>query len=158
MKVNISGVGLIPRVGLIAPVYGKDLSKDIISVILNYASFKVYVAATGVCITKKNIDEIFGEAVKKAATPIQTTPKKTVKFEEVVPVTPEVAEATSLPNVEEIPSPSSFEPIPEITEENVDEINVGEPVVEVSDPTEIPAEEVPVVRPTYTNNKKKKRH
>ena len=45
MKVNIKGVGLIPRVGLLAPVFGKDLSKDTVSVILKYSSFKVYVAA-----------------------------------------------------------------------------------------------------------------
>ena len=86
MKVNISGVGLIPKVGLLAPVYGKDLAKDTVAVILNYASFKVYQASTGIRITKKNIDDIFGGAVKQAATAIpvtapaaHTVPKKTKK-------------------------------------------------------------------------------
>ena len=65
MKVNISGVGLIPKVGLLAPVYGKDLTKDTVAVILGYASFKVYVASTGVQITKKNINEIFGPKAAK---------------------------------------------------------------------------------------------
>ena len=32
MKVNIAGVGLIPKLGLLAPVYGKDLSKADVSV------------------------------------------------------------------------------------------------------------------------------
>jgi ribosomal protein L12E/L44/L45/RPP1/RPP2 len=80
MKVNISGVGLIPKVGLLAPVYGRDLTKDKIEVILGYKAFKVYVAASGVEITKKNIDELFGTAVKQAASPAPApAPKKEKK-------------------------------------------------------------------------------
>lgn len=161
MKVNIAGAGLIPRIGLIAPVYGKDLSKDVIYNIINSTPFRVYVAATGVCITKKNIDEIFGVAVKKAATPIKTTVKKTAKHVEITPVTPSIAEVTTLPNIDEIPTTVTPDPIPEITEDNVDEGNIEETVVEAPSPEDTPVEEVPVERPTYTNNtnnKKKRRH
>lgn len=158
MKVNIAGAGLIPRIGLIAPVYGKDLSKDVIYNIINSTSFRVYVAATGVCITKKNIDEIFGVAVKKAATPVKTTVKKTTKHMEVTPVTPSIAEVTALPNVDETPTTITPDQIPEITEDNVDEVKVDETVVEAASPEDTPVEEVPAERSTYTSNKKKRRH
>lgn len=83
MKVNITGVGLIPRVGLLAPVFGKDLSKDTVSVILKYSSFKVYVAATGIRITRKNINQIFGESVQQSvARPV--VEKVTASVEEFV--------------------------------------------------------------------------
>lgn len=158
MKVNIAGAGLIPRIGLIAPVYGKDLSKDVIYNIINSTSFRVYVAATGVCITKKNIDEIFGVAVKKAATLVKTTVKKTTKHMEVTPVTPSIVEVTTPPNVDETPAADTSDPIPEITEDSVDEGNVEETAVEAASSEDTPVEEAPAERPTYTSNKKKRRH
>lgn len=159
MKVNIAGAGLIPRIGLIAPVYGKDLSKDVIYNIINSTSFRVYVAATGVCITKKNIDEIFGVAVKKAATPVKTTVKKTTKHVEVTPVTPSIVEVTTPPNVDETPTTITPDTIPEITEDGVDEGNVEETAVEAASPEDnTSVEETPAERPTYTSNKKKRRH
>ena len=160
MKVNISGIGLIPGVGLLAPVYGKDLTKDKVAKILNYASFKVYVAATGVRITKKNIDEIFGGGAKKAATPptppappapvVEEKPKKSKKAPK--PVEPVVEE----PVVEE-PTPVVEEPIVETpVEEVVEEAPVEEAPVEETVAEETPAEEEDEV-PTYTSKKKKRR-
>lgn len=162
MKVNISGIGLIPGVGLLAPVYGKDLTKDKVAKILNYASFKVYVAATGVRITKKNIDEIFGGGAKKAAivappTPpapsapvVEEKPKKSKKAPK--PVEPVVEE----PVVEE-PTPVVEEPVVETpVEEVVEEAPVEEAVAEEAVAEEAPVEEEDEV-PTYTSKKKKRR-
>ena len=156
MKVNISGVGLIPRVSLLAPVYGKDLTKDTVAVILNYASFKVYQASTGIRITKKNIDEIFGGAVKQAATvaPVtapaaHTVPKKTKKAPKVeAPVEIEqVAEPAVLDTVVE--APAIEEPVEEVPADE------GFPVDDIVD-EDVPAEEE-TDKPVYTS-KKKKRH
>ncbi len=158
MKVNISGVGLIPRVSLLAPVYGKDLTKDTVAVILNYASFKVYQASTGIRITKKNIDEIFGGGAKKAAThPAPPAPvveekpkknKKAPKVEEPVKIEQveepvvlyAVVEAPAVEEVvEEVPADEGF-PVDDIVDDVVDE--------------DTPAEEE---KPAYTNKKKKRR-
>lgn len=163
MKVNISGVGLIPGVGLLAPVYGRDLTKDKVARILNYASFKVYVAATGVRITKKNIDEIFGGGAKKAAAPTpppapvveEPAPKKPAKKapkkeEPVVEEKPVEIEQVEEPVVldEVVEAPAVEEPVEEVPAEeaivDLDEVNETETTVE---------EEVP----TYTSKKKKRR-
>ena len=163
MKVNISGVGLIPKVGLLAPVYGKDLTKDTVAIILNYASFKVYQASTGIRITKKNIDKIFGDSVKQAAVLIHatTTPtthtvsKKTKNVDKIEDTVPVVEETV----VETVP-----EVLPEITEENINEVKEAEPVVveaeaDVADIADIDVSASKEIedKPTYTN-KKKKRH
>ena len=156
MKVNISGVGLIPKVGLLAPVYGKDLTKDTVNVILKYASFKVYVAATGIRITKKNIDEIFGTAVKQAATPAPTAPKKTTKK------APKKAEAPV--EIEQVSEPVVLDTVVEApaVEEPVEAVEVVPDTTAVKDqldkaPTETAEEPVEEEKPTYTNKKKKRR-
>ena len=170
MKVNISGVGLIPKVGLLAPVYGKDLTKDTVNVILKYASFKVYVAATGIRITKKNIDEIFGTAVKQAATPAPAAPKKTTKkapkkAEAPVPTEIEqVSEPVVLDTVVEAPAieepVEAVEVVPDTTDAEI-ESSFVEDVEAVKDqlddtPAET-AEEPAEEKPVYTSKKKKRR-
>lgn len=172
MKVNIAGVGLIPRVGLLAPVYGKDLTKDTVKVILGYSSFRVYVAATGVRITKKNIDAIFGADVKKTiATPSTAvvvesvkktaTVKKSSKKEKIEPVI-EVEEEQPV-EIEQVLEPVTFS---DEVENIVESVTFNEETENVSEPTtfsdeeneDVPAEEdVAEEKPVYTNNKKKKR-
>lgn len=157
MKVNISGVGLIPKVGLLAPVYGKDLSKDTVSVILKYASFKVYVAATGIRITKKNIDEIFGTVVKQSASNVSTTKKTTTKVSAPVEIeqvaTPvEFNEVVEAPAIEE--TTDTDEIVADATESEI-ESSFIEDVASVQEQLD----ETPVVeKSTTTHNKKKKRH
>ena len=167
MKVNISGVGLIPRVSLLAPVYGKDLTKDTVAVILNYASFKVYQASTGIRITKKNIDEIFGGAVKQAATvtPVtapaaHTVPKKTKKapkVEEPVEIE-QVAEPVVLDTVVEAPAieepVEAVEVVADTTDAEIESsfVNDVDAVKDQLDEAPVEEEEKPVY------NKKKKRH
>ena len=168
MKVNISGVGLIPKVGLLAPVYGRDLTKDTVAVILNYASFKVYVAATGIRITKKNINEIFGEAVKQAVvaptpTPTAPTPKKATKkapkkVEAPVEIE-QVAEPVVLDTVVEAPAIEEPLEAVEVVADTTDaeiESSFVEDVESVQDQLdESPVEEDE--KPAYTSKKKKRR-
>ena len=157
MKVNISGVGLIPKVGLLAPVYGKDLSKDAVSVILKYASFKVYVAATGIRITKKNIDEIFGTVVKQSASNVSTTKKTVTKVSTPVEIeqvaTPvEFNEVVEAPAIEE--TTDTDEIVADATESEI-ESSFIEDVASVQEQLD----ETPVAeKSTTTHNKKKKRH
>ena len=167
MKVNISGVGLIPKVGLLAPLYGKDLTKDTVAVILNYASFKVYQASTGIRITKKNIDEIFGGAVKQAATAIpvtapaaHTVPKKTKKASKVeAPVEIEqVAKPVVLDTVVEAPAieepVEAVEVVADTTDAEIESSFVDDVEAVKDQLDEAPVEEEE--KPVY--NKKKKRH
>ena len=134
MKVNISGVGLIPKIGLLAPQYGRDLDKDTVSVILNFSSFRVFVAATGVRITKTNIDEVFGTPAPVAPTPKKKTTKKTTKkaapVEEVAVAEPVKVEPVVEPEPEvvvEAPAPVE-EPAEEVVD--LDVVNESEEVVE----------------------------
>lgn len=151
MKVNISGVGLIPQLGLLAPVYGRDLSKDTVSAILKYASFKVYVATTGIQITKKNIDELYGTVVKQAAAPAETVTKKAPK------------KAAQQAEIKQVETPVEFKEEVEAPaiEEEVEAVEVA--TEETSTIEEAPAEAVAettgeAVDPQPTYNKKKKRH
>ena len=159
MKVNISGVGLIPKVGLLAPVYGKDLSKDTVSVILKYASFKVYVAATGIRITKKNIDEIFGTVVKQSASTVVTAKKTTTKVSTPVEIeqvaTPvEFNEVVEAPAIEEtVEATDTDEIVADATESEI-ESSFIEDVASVQEQLD----ETPVAEKSTTHNKKKKRH
>lgn len=160
MKVNISGVGLIPKVGLLAPVYGKDLSKDTVSVILKYASFKVYVAATGIRITKKNIDEIFGTVVKQSASTLVTSKKTVTKVSTPVEIeqvaTPvEFNEVVEAPAIEEtVEATETDEIVADATESEI-ESSFIEDVASVQEQLD----ETPVAeKSTTTHNKKKKRH
>lgn len=162
MKVNISGVGLVPRVGLLAPVYGKDLTKDTISQIIRYQSFKVYVASSGAQITKSNIDEIFGnvsktsETVSTPVSPEKKTSKKKVKES----ITEEkVEEKIYEPVVQETSSDVVSEPLPEITEDPETEEKFADIETVNEDSTVDSVEETPATETNpYRNNKKKKRH
>lgn len=157
MKVNISGVGLIPKVGLLAPVYGKDLSKDTVSVILKYASFKVYVAATGIRITKKNIDEIFGTVVKQSASTLVTAKKTTTKVESTPVEIEQVATPVEFNEVVEAPA------IEETTDTDEIVVDATESEIESSFIKDVASvqeqlDETPVAEKSTTHNKKKKRH
>ena len=157
MKVNISGVGLVPRVGLLAPVYGKDLTKDTISQIIRYQSFKVYVASSGAQITKSNIDEIFGNVSKIDETvPTPASPKKKAKE---VATEEKVEEKIIGPVIEETTVDVVSKPLPEITEDPETEEKTAD-FETVNEESSVDAtEEAPVTETNpYRNNKKKKRH
>lgn len=159
MKVNIAGVGLIPKLGLLAPVYGKDLSRDDVNKILGYSSFKVYVAQNGMQITKNNIDEVFGITKQVAPTVAAAAPKKKAtkkakKVEEPVveekPVEIEkVEEPVVLDTVAE--APAIEEPV-----EAVEAAPVEEAIVDLDTPAETETVEAATEEKPYYNKKKKK--
>ena len=59
MRVNISGRGIIPILGTVAPAYNVELSEFQVKRLLNFPMFRVFVTDTGKLITKGNINEIF---------------------------------------------------------------------------------------------------
>jgi len=163
MKVNISGVGLIPRIGLLAPVYGKDLTKNIIEHVLKYKSFKVYVASTGAQITLKNIDELYTEgfvAVRRVNTAkINNIQKAAKKITKPTISTGLEEPAEEAPNVEETVVDTVPEVLPEITEKNINDVKEATPVAVESEADEDnTVVEETEEKPVHTNNKKKKRH
>lgn len=154
MKVNIAGAGLIPRIGLLAPVYCKDLNKDTVATILNYSSFKVFVAKNGVEITKKNINEIF-DGIKVEVKPVKNEPKP-VEPTAIVSTPVEIKQVeTPVEFNEEVDAPTIEEPMEPI------ELNEGD-VVDLDDVDE--SDEVVETSKTFSNDniiqskKKKKRH
>ena len=46
MKVNITGRGIIPGLGVIPPIYNKEMSIPAISRLLNFPNFSVFDATT----------------------------------------------------------------------------------------------------------------
>lgn len=163
MKVNIAGVGLVPKLGLLAPVYGKDLGRDDVNKILSYSSFKVYVAANGIQITKNNIDEVFGvtkPVAVEAAAPKKKTSKKAKKVEEPVKVEAPVVEEkpVEIKTVEEpevldtvVEAPAIEEPV-EAVETPVNE----EAIVDLDTPADTETVEAVAEEKPYYNKKKKK--
>ena len=76
MKVNISGRGVVPGMGVLAPVYGVEMSKDSILRFLNFQNFKLFEASSGALITRSNLEEFFKPKPAKPAK--KTTTRKTV--------------------------------------------------------------------------------
>ena len=76
MKVNISGRGVVPGMGVLAPVYGVEMSKDSILRFLNFQNFKLFEASSGALITRSNLEEFFKPKTAKPAK--KTTTRKTV--------------------------------------------------------------------------------
>lgn len=74
MKVNISGKGVIPGVGSLAPVSNVELTEKEIRRILSF-KFNVYSSASGKRISVENIASI----IKESATPTAPVVDKTVK-------------------------------------------------------------------------------
>lgn len=75
MKVNISGRGVVPGMGVLAPVYGVEMSKDSILRFLNFQNFKLFEASSGALITRSNLEEFFKPKPAKPAK--KTTTRKT---------------------------------------------------------------------------------
>lgn len=89
MKVNITGFGTIPRIGILAPAYNVEMDQQGVRRMMNFPEFRVFDAETGTIITRKNINDVLAsKQVKKPAT--EEKPKKQQK-------------ATENPVVEETP-------------------------------------------------------
>ena len=174
MKVNITGRGIIPGLGVIPPIYNKEMSIPAISRLLNFPNFSVFDAATGIRFTKKNIKNVAMNA-QSPYTGVDVDPPKTPNKQ--TRVTPVVEKAPEPPVIEEEPTDEVEEVTvvsePEethVTEETTDVVpdeEVTEETVDTTDEVEETetVDEEPTQQQTsngynnYNNRKKnKKRH
>jgi hypothetical protein len=107
MKVNILGSGIIPYVGVLAPMRDVELGEKEIRGLVNFKNLRVYDKESGYLICKRNVDQFFNK-------------KNDQKTETVVP--------KKIEKVEPIPVVETFKPRLAVV---VDEpVNVETPVVE----------------------------
>lgn len=106
MKVNITGRGIIPGLGVIPPIYNKEMSIPAISRLLNFPNFSVFDAATGIRFTKKNIKNV-AMNTQSPYTGVDVDPPKTPNKQ--TRVTPVVEKAPEPPVIEEEPADESKE-------------------------------------------------
>ena len=131
MKVNITGRGIIPGLGVIPPIYNKEMSIPAISRLLNFPNFSVFDATTGIRFTKKNIKNVAMNA-QSPYTGVDVDPPKTPNKQ--TKVTPAVEKAPESPAIEEAPTDES--------EEVTDVSEPGETHVVEETPDVVPDEEV----------------
>lgn len=173
MKVNITGRGIIPGLGVIPPIYNKEMSIPAISRLLNFPNFSVFDATTGIRFTKKNIKNV-AMNTQSPYTGVDVNPPKTPNKQ--TRVTPAVEKAPEPPVIEEEPVVESEEVTvvsePEETHvvEETTEVTSNEDVVEEAVDTTDEVEETETVDEepshqqssnTYNNynrKKNKKRH
>lgn len=130
MKVNILGKGIIPGIGTLAPKYDVELSENEVKRLLNYSQFRLGDVATGLLITKANVDTFFKPSmvtelpkVKPIEVPKKVDEKKIQK----------TVEKKEEPVVVEEPVKEVYEnPVIEIEEVSPIEITPPETVVEVT--------------------------
>ena len=183
MKVNVTGKGLIPSLGVLAPMYRVDMTEKEVVRLLNFKNFKVYDSSTGGLITKKNLstvlasyetDDIVEEAniettieeevgvIEQVAEPIimteelisEETTDDTVE-EVMVETTIEEEEVTD--TVEEITSELIEDVIDEIVVDEIttDSVSVDETIEEVIETNE---DGFVYEKPKYNNNKSRNKN
>lgn len=155
MKVNITGFGTIPRIGILAPAYNVEMDQQGVRRMMNFPEFRVFDAETGTIITRKNINDVLAsKQVKKPAT--EEKPKKQQKATEA-PVVEETP-VTETPEVEEVKvEVSTYEE----TEAVNDEAEIIEDVIDttavVVDTDEAPQVQSEDRKPqNYHKNKKRR--
>ena len=156
MKVNITGFGTIPRIGILAPAYNVEMDQQGVRRMMNFPEFRVFDAETGTIITRKNINDVLAsKQVKKSAT--EEKPKKQQKSVEA-PVVEETP-VTETPVVEEVKvEVSTYEE----TEAVNDEAEIIEDVIDttaavVADSDEAPQTQTEDRKPqNYHKNKKRR--
>lgn len=173
MKVNITGRGIIPGLGVIPPIYNKEMSIPAISRLLNFPNFSVFDATTGIRFTKKNIKNV-AMNTQSPYTGVDVDPSKTPNKQ--TRVTPVVEKAPEPPVIEEAPVVESEEVadvsepgethVVEETPDVVSDEEVAEEVVDTTDEVEETetVDEEPSQQQTsntynnYNRKKNKKRH
>ena len=173
MKVNITGRGIIPGLGVIPPIYNKEMSIPAISRLLNFPNFSVFDAATGIRFTKKNIKNV-AMNTQSPYTGVDVDPPKTLNKQ--TRVTPVVEKAPEPPVIEEAPVVESEEvtvvsepeetPVIEETTDVVSDEEVTEETVDTTDEVEEAetVDEEPSQQQSsntynnYNRKKNKKRH
>lgn len=171
MRVNITGKGIIPGLGTLAPRYNVELSEMDIRKLTLFDQFRVSEAETGLLITRINVNNFFKKRlvtdipkVKKPA-----VKKDTPKVTEVKEITPKIEEFTQVTEamhepLPEIASPdvvvevtSTSERIGNVVEVTPDEVinTQEEEVEEITETATLEAEPTPYN--TKRNKKKNKR-
>lgn len=159
MKVNITGFGTIPRIGILAPAYNVEMDQQGVRRMMNFPEFRVFDAETGTIITRKNINDVLAsKQVKKPAT--EEKPKKQQKATEnpVVEETP----VTETPEVEEVKEVKVEVSAYEETEAVNDEAEIIEDIIDttatvVADSDEAPQTQTEYRKPqNYHKNKKRR--
>lgn len=158
MKVNITGKGIIPGIGTLAPKYNVEMDKDAIKRILEFPHYHQLVITdvnTNLIVTSKNLDTFFNQKLVTElpkVKPVQAPKKKPV----VVHETP-IVETT--PIVEEV--------LPEITEPDmvVEVTSTSEKIGNVCELEEYVTPEITIEpsaeekkNETVFDGKKKKKH
>ena len=173
MKVNITGRGIIPGLGVIPPIYNKEMSIPAISRLLNFPNFSVFDATTGIRFTKKNIKNV-AMNTQSPYTGVDVDPPKTPNKQ--TRVTPVVEKAPESPVIEEEPVVEAEEvtavsepeetPVIEETTDVASDEEVTEEVVDTTDEVEETetVDEEPSQQQSsntynnYNRKKNKKRH
>lgn len=134
MKVDILGRGVVPGLGVLAPVYCKDLTETELERILKQSALKVYLAGTKVAVIKRNLHQLImqdggskptvqkpiEDKVTPSHTPAKEEPKPVVAVEpetdtakELVAEVAEVEEPTIKAVVEEVSTSETVLPTPQ---------------------------------------------
>ena len=173
MKVNITGRGIIPGLGVIPPIYNKEMSIPAISRLLNFPNFSVFDATTGIRFTKKNIKNV-AMNTQSPYTGVDVdppkTPNKQTRVTTVVEKAPEppVIEEEPVVEAEEVTTASEpeethvVEETTEVTsnEETVEEtVDTADEVKETETVDEEPSQQQSSnTYNNYNRKKNKKRH
>lgn len=155
MKVNILGRGMIPFVGVLAPIRDVELSEKQIRSLMNFKTLRVYDKESGYLISKTTVNDFFNKKAQPVVKPIVTKPEppKVEPVPVVEPVKEEVIEEPKLAIVTEEPVQIEEETIATV-EDTVDEV-----VEESADNTVEDDTEKTEDKSEYTFKKKnKKRH
>lgn len=140
MKVDILGRGIIPGLGVLAPMFDKDLTETELDKILKQSALKIYISGSKVPVIRRNLHQLIMMGDGKSNVDIPAV--KPVKPEEkVTPIAEPVKEepAAVEPVVEEAPA----------VEETVEAEAVAEEVTE--------AEEAVTTEQPVSSKKKKNR-
>lgn len=182
MKVNVTGKGLIPSLGVLAPMYRVDMTENEVARLLNFKNFRVYDSSTGGLITKKNLstvlasyetDDIVEEAIiettieeevgaiEQVAEPIIMT-EELISEETTDDIVEEVMVETTIEEevtdtVEEITSEVIEDFIDEIVVDEIttDSVSVDETIEEVIETNE---DGFVYEKPKYNNNKSRNKN
>lgn len=139
MKVNIIGKGVVPGLGVLAPINNVEVTKEQTQRIINYNNFKVYGIGVGL-ITRSNINSVFER--ERFQSYISTTPTTQGN---VIP------DPVPLPNA--IIGDTNKVEATNVVEINYPDNHMEEPVIEPE--VEQPVSEEPVeeeVQPTNNQN------
>lgn len=158
MKVNITGKGIIPGLGTLAPVYHHEMTEREVLRLLNFHNIYVYKSDTGALITRTNITDVFADEVTKSVDiVIEPTPVTIKDTDDIVAETLIPDESATVETLDE--SVSDKPTFDTTIEENV-KVTTEESVEK--EPTPVVVAEVKNVEPInkqkfdkYNGNKKR---